>query len=69
MSFIADALCSTPTNKKGFFSLLDDSDIFDDILDAPQLSSDIQAHPTKTQMSPYLPYIRRVPALSPTKRE
>ena len=55
ISFIADALCSTPTSKKGFFSLLDDSDIFDDILDAPQLASDIQAQPVKTHMSPYLP--------------
>ena len=54
LPFIADALCSTPKNKKGFFSLLDDSDIFNDILDAPQLASDIQAHPIKTHMSPYL---------------
>jgi hypothetical protein len=55
ISFIADALCSTQNNKKGFFSLLEDSDTFDDILDAPQLSSDIQAQPVKTHMSPYLP--------------
>lgn len=53
--FLADTLCNTPTSKKGFFSLLDDNDIFDDILDAPQLSSDIQAQPVKTHMTPYLP--------------